>query len=130
MKKTPDEIGKSLVEFQTRNGNVTNAVEIYNDIDSLVNDTQRPNYGAINYRVATTPKVSIPTQEKPKFKKKDHNSVKVEVAAAGYEDQVTGGDVPGHSHGYLKQWKEMEAEQNYKILAQAEADSKVNRMIG
>jgi len=49
VKQSNFEPGKVNVEFQ-KAGSAYQAVEIYNNIDTLVNDKQRPNYGALNYK--------------------------------------------------------------------------------
>lgn len=51
VKTNAEEPGKYNVEFQNRNGGVNTAIQIYQNIDQLVNDNQKPNYQMLNYKV-------------------------------------------------------------------------------
>ena len=51
MKTKAEEPGKYNVEFQNANGGISTAIQIYQNIDQLVSDNQKPNYQMLNYKV-------------------------------------------------------------------------------
>ena len=54
---TADEPGKYNIEFQNKTGTTASAIQIYQNIDQLVKDNQKPNYALLNYKVKNTPEV-------------------------------------------------------------------------
>ena len=62
--RSDDQPGKYQVEFKNKAGTVSNAIEIYQNIDQLVNDKQQPNYAAFNYSM----KNQSPLKEQKKRK--------------------------------------------------------------
>ena len=83
VKTNAEEPGKYNVEFQNKNGGINTAIQIYQNIDQLVSDTQKPNYQMLNYKVQNTPNVNLPEQRKlspPKLNRKGQHG-KIEIAA-------------------------------------------------
>jgi hypothetical protein len=63
VKTANEEPGKYNVEFQNRNGGISTAIQIYQNIDQLVTDSQKPNYTMLNYKVKNTPNVQMPSRK-------------------------------------------------------------------
>lgn len=72
MKTKAEEPGKYNVEFQNANGGISTAIQIYQNIDQLVSDNQKPNYQMLNYKVQNTPDVIMPARKlsPPNLKRK------------------------------------------------------------
>ncbi len=60
MKTASEEPGKFNIEFQNKSGTTASAIQIYQNIDQLVSDNQKPNYALLNYKVKNTPEVQMP----------------------------------------------------------------------
>ena len=63
VKTATEEPGKFNIEFQNRSGVTASAFQIYQNIDQLAADSQKPNYALPNYRVKNTPKVTMPERK-------------------------------------------------------------------
>ena len=82
VKRNDDEPGKFQVEFKNTAGTVSNEVEIYQNIDQLVADKQKPNYASFNYRLKPSPQKETSKRRKQspeKFERKKHN-VELDIA--------------------------------------------------
>ena len=75
-----EEPGKFNIEFQNRSGVTATAFQVYQNIDQLVSDSQKPNYGLLNYKVKNTPKVHMPKLSPPKLSRKGVPG-QIEIAA-------------------------------------------------
>ena len=64
VKTNAEEPGKYNVEFHNRNGGLSTAIQIYQNIDQLVSDNQKPNYQMLAYKVQNTPQVPLPHTRK------------------------------------------------------------------
>ena len=81
MKRSDEQPGKFQVEFKSTAGTVANAVEIYQNIDQLVADKQKPNYASFNYRLKASPgKDAAKRKQSPaRFERKKGN-VRLDIA--------------------------------------------------
>ena len=144
MKTNAEEPGKYNVEFQNKNGGISTAIQIYQNIDQLVSDTQKPNYQMLNYKVQNTPNVNLPEQRQrlspPKLNRKGQPG-QIEIAQPDEqfdEDEIESVEDPASRRGRktshlreLHMQNKKDAQDAIKsIVANAQSDQKINSMIG
>ena len=101
MRTLAEEPGKFNVEFQNRSGVTASAFQIYQNIDQLVSDTQKPNYAALNYKVKNTPDVPMPSVSPPKLKRKAQpGEISIAPVETTFdEDEIESVDDPASKRG-------------------------------
>ena len=83
VKTAADEPGKYNIEFQNKSGATASAIQIYQNIDQLVSDNQKPNYALLNYKVKNTPEVHMPQRKlSPSNIKRKGQPGQIEIAPA------------------------------------------------
>ena len=70
VKTLAEEPGKFNIEFQNRSGVTASAFQIYQNIDQLASDNQKPNYAMLNYKVRNTPDIPLPRESPLKLQKR------------------------------------------------------------
>ena len=140
VKTNAEEPGKYNVEFQNRNGGVNTAIQIYQNIDQLVSDNQKPNYQMLNYKVQNTPEVHLPQCRisPPNLKRKSQPG-KIVLAAPDeeFDDEIESVDDPtsrrGRKTSHLRDLKfqnKSDAKNAINsIIANTQTEHKINSMV-
>ena len=141
VKTNAEEPGKYNVEFQNKNGGVNTAIQIYQNIDQLVNDNQKPNYQMLNYKVQNTPEVHLPKRRlsPPNLKRKSQPG-KIDIAAPDeeFDDEIESVDDPtsrrGRKTSHLRDLHAQNKKEAHNainsIIANTQTEHKINSMVG